>query len=129
MLRRIPALGLAFILAGCEPESTQALHDRLPESYKLFFDANQSYSKRDLESSTLSIKPDGTFEISCAYKGSRPSTNSKGKWKVTPDNDVRFDGFLDCAGVWPQWNVGGVSLMIDKDVILLDPDVNVFYKR
>jgi len=133
MVRQIAAFAIPVMLVACGPQSTETLKDHLPGAYELFIGTNQSFSRSDFEKSTLVIKTDGTFEVSCFYKSDQPPVNSQGHWTVDSESGAHFDNFLDCAGVGPlTWGVHGASLVIEdstKPQILLDPDMNIFYKR
>jgi hypothetical protein len=132
MLRKLLISTVPLIVAACGSKPVGSLKDGLPGTYELFIGANQSFSRSDFSQSTLLIKSDGTFEQSCMYKSPQTSVDSKGTWEIDSDTGVRFEGFLDCAGVWPGRDVSVASLIVrdsEKPQISLNPDLNIFYRR
>lgn len=132
MLQKVITLTVLILLTACGSQSAGPLKDHLPGSYDLYIGTNQSFSRSGFSKSTLLIKTDGTFELACFYKSPEPPVASKGTWTIDSDTGVHFENFLDCAGVYrPTLDVHGTSLVVEnssKPQILLDPDVNIFYK-
>lgn len=142
MLKPAPHCCLATIvslaaiwLLGCQrvPSPMEAKKELIGQ-YKLFIGADKTFIRnKDLLSSTLVLRSDGTFEEECIFQNKGRSTID-GSWHYFEGN-VQFSRFRDCAGVWPSEIVkedGAASLIVrfsKPPIILISPDVNVFYER
>ncbi len=81
-------------------------------------------------SSELSIRADGTFEQSCGAVAG-PVKSVSGRWERNEGN-IWLTRFIDCAGVFGRPVSSGASLIVEggnPPIILVDPDLNVFYER
>lgn len=137
MLRKIGTIAmLSALLYGCdclncdcppEPE----LADLMVGEYELFIGSNQQFSNDDFLSSSLTIDGNGTYNLKCVNTD-KTQADVSGKWTVNVDT-IGFERFVDCAGVWrADWSDTGAHLIIqcvDPPIILLDPDVNIFYRK
>jgi hypothetical protein len=128
-VRRVAILAACMMQAACGSQSGKVY---FPGTYELFVGTNESYSRSDFTKSTLLIRADGTFEQSCSYTSPQSNRNTKGTWH-SDETRISFDPFLDCAGVFPFWDIKGGSLLVEgsttKPLLLLNPDVNIFYEQ
>lgn len=130
-LSTIVGVLFAMLLVGCEKRSDDPFM-MLPGVYELYVDPKAEVHRRDLVSSRLTVMENGSFTQTCTYRDKTPLA-FEGFWRPL-ENNVWFEPFKDCAGVWAQDSAGegkGASLIIKESppIILLDPDVNVFYRQ
>jgi hypothetical protein len=124
------AVALALVL-GCDTSDPML---NLAGTYELVVGTNQTVSRKDLAKSTLVLSANGTFVQDCQFSDGK-SEAMKGEWRPLRGN-IHFSKFKDCAGAWPGGleGGGGASLVLESrlwssPVILLSPDVNVYYHR
>lgn len=132
MLQKISLVtGLSVFLFGCGCPSERELAEQLVGEYKLIVGSNQPVHNEQFLSSTLIIYENGKFRLNCANKNGGSEILS-GTWEVDGQH-IYFDRFVDCAGVWPtELADTGANLIVEcsnPPIILIDPDINVFYDR
>ena len=128
----VAIFAIATILS-CSRQPTSDPHPpRFVGKWVLHVGSNQLVRKPDLVSSALQLTADGTSQLDCDYDGGR-FERASGTWELQ-GNRLWVDPFIDCAGVWPERGGprAGAQLLVEESkppVVLLSPDVNVFYEH
>lgn len=82
----------------------------------------------------INVRGDGTFSHVCERDGVVIHELSREKWSFDGKN-IHFSTYRDCLGVWPKAKDDrpeGASLIVeltDPVVILLSPDLNIYYEK
>ena len=114
---------------GRDPDPAEA-RILLTREYRLVL--NSRSVNPELDSSNLTLSPDGTSTQRCRFKNGRVDQFT-GTWEFSPPRHVHLSRLKDCAGVFgASLEADGANLIVefhDPPIIVLNPDiVGVFYE-
>jgi hypothetical protein len=121
--------------SGCQKKLSQEEgRKKLVGEYNLIIGTNQKVSRTDFVSSKMVIYDNGTFVQTCVYRDGKSYTSNLNTWEYEEKSGkIYLSSFQDCAGALPSYvNNTGCHLIVeytDQPIILLSPDLNIFYEK